>query len=253
MAGERREGLYLVSPDRSLVLACTHPQSISISETNSSFSQLDIHFGARTPGQLLPFPIQAAAPPRRQTHVNQLQTRKRMAEEDEDDCCACCGSWNTYMGAYPGLHQKCDGGCGDWSCQECSFLCPGCGCRTCEHCTGCNLSRLHTASDDENPEHPLHRFIKLDMSFGNCELDESNMAGELYAGINPICSRHCADKMMVDLFVSGNGTEDEEYTTHSVQHDRSRQVEPFDRPAEAASGAAGLAHARCAQRAQTRW
>jgi len=134
-----------------------------------------------------------------------------MAEEDEDDSCACCGSWNTYMGTYPGLHEKCNGGCGDWLCQECSFLCPGCNSKTCETCIGYDLSRLPTASDDENPEHPLHRFIKLDMSFANCELDKSNVAGELYAGINPICSRHCANEMMVDLFVSGNGTEDEDY------------------------------------------
>ena len=78
---------------------------------------------------------------------------------------------------------------------------------------GYSLSRLPTASDDENPEHPLHRFIKLNMACPtNRELDETNVAGELYAGINPICSRYCADRMMVDLFVSGNGTEDEEYT-----------------------------------------
>ena len=136
-----------------------------------------------------------------------------MAEEDEDDSCACCGSWNTYMGTYPGLHRKCDGGYGDWLCQECSFLCSGCERKTCEYCIGLDLSRLPTASDDKNPEHPLHRFIKLNMACPtNRELDETNVAGELYAGINPICSRYCADRMMVDLFVSGNGTEDEEYT-----------------------------------------
>ena len=133
-----------------------------------------------------------------------------MAEEDEDDSCAYCGSWNTYMGAYPGLHEKCNGGCGDWLCQECSFLCPGCGCKTCDHCTGYNLSCSPTASDDENSEHPLHRFIKLDMYFAS-EIDKSNVAGELHAGINPICSRRCADKMMEDLFT--NGIDDEDYTT----------------------------------------
>eukprot|EP00966_Prymnesium_polylepis_P054514 1260278-Prymnesium_polylepis.1 len=51
------------------------------------------------------------------------------------------------------------------------------------------------------------------MSFAKCEIDESNVADKLHAGINPICSRYCADKMMVDLFVSGNGSEDEDYMT----------------------------------------
>ena len=91
------------------------------------------------------------------------------------------------------------------------------------------------------------------MSFANCELDESNMAGELYAGINPICSRYCADKMMVDLFVSGNGTEDEEYTKACSMIAQDKWLEPSDRSAETTSGAAGLALARRAQRAQTRW
>ena len=150
------------------------------------------------PGQLLPFPNQAAAPPRRQTHLNQPRTREQMEEED-DDSCTCCGSWNTFMGTYPGLHQKCDGGCGDWLCKLCSFHCPECGSQTCESCTG-SLQRLPTASNHASPEHPLHRFIKLEMSFGNCGVEKSNVVCDLYAGINPFCSRRCADKMMEDLF-----------------------------------------------------
>ena len=42
--GERREGLYLVSPERD---ACVHPPAIDIDlRKQILFSQLDIHFGA---------------------------------------------------------------------------------------------------------------------------------------------------------------------------------------------------------------
>ena len=129
-------------------------------------------------------------------------------EEEDDDSCTCCGSWNTFMGTYPGLHQKCDGGCGNWLCKLCSFHCPECGSQTCESCTG-SLQRLPTASNHASPEHPLHRFIKLEMSFGNCGVDKSNVVCDLYAGINPFCSRRCADKMMEDLFA----LDDEDYKT----------------------------------------
>ena len=43
----------------------------------------------------------------------------------------------------------------------------------------------------------------------SCEIDKSNVACELYAGINPFCTRHCADKMVNDLFA--NGLDDEYY------------------------------------------
>ena len=103
------------------------------------------------------------------------------------------------MGAYPGLHQFCEGGCGDWLCKLCSFHCPECDSQACESCTGCDLQRLPTASNRAESEQPLHRFIKLDMSFGNCGVDKSNVVCDLDAGINPFCTRGCADKMMEDL------------------------------------------------------
>ena len=152
---------YLVSPDRKLLQANTHNRYRLLQE-NECFPNRYPHrrsLARTTTIQLyqifctVPSPSVRAAPPRRQTHVNQLQTREPelMQEDDEDDSCACCGSWNTYMGAYLGLHQKFDG-CGDWLCQECTFLCPGCDRKTCEACIGYNLSRLPTASDDKNPE-----------------------------------------------------------------------------------------------------
>ena len=46
------------------------------------------------------------------------------------------------------------------------------------------------------------------MSFRNCEIDTSNVACELYFGINSFCTCHCADKMVNDLYLGGLDDDD---------------------------------------------